>query len=381
MPSSVLTARMRLGALHFNRGDLAQSKRQFERCLELAREQGRLRHQAWVTAFLGLLIQSTAARGSEADELFGLACEWIERTNDRYMLVQTLMWRGAPRADAGRHQCCAQAPARSRAARQRLRRCARGERVPSPRRGARTARPRRRGERVAEAARSEAPDEDAFAQAAVWVAEAFAAHASGDDADARRHFAQALPILEKQGARSTSATHALGFARLLEAAGDIMPQPDQLERAREPLRPRGRVRRAWPRSIRGSRACATSRCPRPVARSRSPRSPEAVPVKGRISASCATDTPSDAVPLVHRPGRESSRARARDRAQVEEDPLVGADRAVEPDGVVEARTHEPLPLRLAGDGHPRRRHDAHVRREREHARVDRRVVREVARPS
>lgn len=231
-PELVLTGRMRLGALHYNRGDLTQAKRQFERCLELAREQGGLRHQAWVTAFLGLLHQHCGPR-EQADESFALACDWFERTNDRYMLIQTLMWRGAlalTRDDVGSA----------------IKILREAQRLVSDFGGALAvnvfrlltealARQGRVAEarEVADAARSEAPDEDAFAQAAVWVADAFAAHASGDNADARRHFAQALPILEKQGAQVDLADARLGFARLLEAAGDVVSASDQLESARD----------------------------------------------------------------------------------------------------------------------------------------------------
>jgi ATP/maltotriose-dependent transcriptional regulator MalT len=71
-------------------------------------------------------------------------------------------------------------------------------------------------------------------QASAWIAEAFGAAAEGDEDTARRHFSQAIPLLETQERALDELGEArLAYARLLERFADRTGAEDQLDKARE----------------------------------------------------------------------------------------------------------------------------------------------------
>src|SRR5207247_10473383 len=87
----ILTLRMRLGALLFNVGKLAEADAELERASALASDRGSLRHLSWLTAILGLVRSHRGPRSVAAEDL-ARACEWLERTDDRFMRLQALVW-------------------------------------------------------------------------------------------------------------------------------------------------------------------------------------------------------------------------------------------------------------------------------------------------
>lgn len=227
-----LTARMHLGALYFNKGDLPLAEVHFERCLELAGQQGSLRAQAWVSACLGLIRFHRGPR-PEAEELLVNAADWMERTNDRYMQAQTLTWRayvGLSRKDVD-------------LALSDLRKAEGIVREIGGQLAVRVGRylaeafawqgRAHEAREIVELARAHAEAEDQESQALLLIAEAFGAHAAGDQSEARRRFTQALPILDKRDALVDLGEARLSFAQLLEAMGEATAAGDQLERARE----------------------------------------------------------------------------------------------------------------------------------------------------
>jgi tetratricopeptide (TPR) repeat protein len=224
---------MRLGVIFFNKGDLEPAEVQFVKCLELAKQMGSLRHQAWLTGIVGLLRYHRGPR-EEAGSLFEQAAEWQRRLDDRYMFVQTLIWQAqwaladgdAIRAlrilrEAGEVSrdvagtilviAIARYTAEALAYQQRA-----GE-----------------AREVIAAARTKATEDSPEQQAHLLIGEAFAALAAGDEATARRDFGQALPIFQAQHAHTDLGEARLAFARMLEAVGDHTLASDQLERARE----------------------------------------------------------------------------------------------------------------------------------------------------
>ena len=229
---SILTGRMRLGVMFFNAGRLDEAGVQFERCLELAKELGSLRHQSWLSAFLGHVRHYCGPR-DEAEPLFAQAYEWMERTGDRHMQVQTLQWRSQLALDQGDPSAA-------------LRYLRTAERLIAGLRGGvvvelarhlaelllvqgRTA----EVAEVVESALSETTAETAMAQAEASLLEAFGAAGRGDHAAARRAFTNAIPLLESKESPIDLGDARLSYARLLESWGDITAASDQLERARE----------------------------------------------------------------------------------------------------------------------------------------------------
>lgn len=230
--ASMLNGHMRLGALHYNVGRLPEASAEFERSIDIAREQGSLRHQSWLTAFLGLIRYHCGPR-EEADDLYAHASVWMERTNDLYMRVQTLVWRAALalRMDdvksALRLLREAMPPAREvggSLVADAARYLAEGLSMQ-----ARAAEARE----VAAEARARSPEEDPFAQACVLVAEAFAAVAAHDAGTVRERFDGALPILVRRGGKIEIGETHLAYARALKRLGDIQGTTDQLVCARD----------------------------------------------------------------------------------------------------------------------------------------------------
>ncbi len=226
----LLTGHMRLGVLYFNTGRLAAAQTEFERCIELAKEQGGLRHQAWVTAFLGLIRFHCGPR-ADADDMFERASDWFVRTNDLYMHIQTLVWRASlqlanddvksalkllreamPRArDMG-------GPLVADGSRYLAEALARQGRVAEAREVAASAR--------------EIASEDPLVQARLLLTEAFAAAASGDAVTARARAAEALPGLKEGGFQIDLGEAHLTYARLLVGMDDKLGAMRELELAR-----------------------------------------------------------------------------------------------------------------------------------------------------
>ncbi len=231
-PESIRDGRMRLGVLYFNTGDLEQAELQFERAMELAKDQGSLYVSSRLAAYLGRVRYFRGPR-SDAWELLTHAYEWLDRTGGRYMQVATQLWRAQ----------CALSENDLRRAIVLLRTAhvlaepfGGSLMVDVQRLTAETLfRQDRKGEvaDVVAKARDAAPDEDALAIASAQVAEAFGAAAMDDADGARRHFAQAIPLLEAQGGYDDIGEARIAYARLLEGFGDETGATDQLERARE----------------------------------------------------------------------------------------------------------------------------------------------------
>jgi len=228
----MLTGHMRLGALYFNIGRLRAAEAAFERSIELAKEQGSLRHQAWLTACLGLIRAHRGPR-AEAHDLYASALDWMERTNDLYMRIQTLMWQAALELKRDDTKAAvkllrqAMAPARQMG----------GQLIAQV--GSHLVEALTRQGRVAEAreiaveVRALAPQEYPLAQAGVLVSEAFAALAASDETSARASFDEALPIFERQGEPIELGDAYLAYARLLVGLGDDDAAIKKFEYARE----------------------------------------------------------------------------------------------------------------------------------------------------
>jgi tetratricopeptide (TPR) repeat protein len=229
---SALTARLRLGATHFNKGNLDLAEVQFERCIELAKQQGTLRAHAWCSACLGLIRFHRGPR-DEADALFAQAIEWLDRLNDVYMQATALTWRADAAIAANDFDG---ALTMLRRADQLARKMGGGPAVHVSRFLAEVLAWQKRAPEardVAAFASSQADPDDTVAQADALLTEGFAAFAVDDEPSARRAFAQALPILDKRDSPTDLGGTRLAYARILESFGDLTAAADQLEWARE----------------------------------------------------------------------------------------------------------------------------------------------------
>lgn len=231
-PESIRDGRLRLGVLYFNTGDLEQAELQFERAMELAKDQGSLRVSSQLAAFLGRIRYFRGPR-SEAGELLSNAYEWFERTGSRYMQVTTQLWRAQ---SALSENDLRRAIVLLRTAHALAEPFGGLLMVEVQRLMAETLLRQDRNTEVSDvvaAARAAAPEEDQLAMASAQIAEALGAAARNDEDGARRHFAQAIPLLETQGGFDDISEARLAYARLLETFGDRAGAADQLERARE----------------------------------------------------------------------------------------------------------------------------------------------------
>jgi class 3 adenylate cyclase/tetratricopeptide (TPR) repeat protein len=231
-PEFIRDSRMRLGVLHFNNGELEQAQVQFERAMALAKDQGSLRISSWLSAYLGRLRYFRGPR-ADAGELLAQAYEWMDRTGDRYMQVAAQLWRAqsALSLDDARRAIVLLRVAEELAAP-----FGGSLMVDVQRHMAETLFRQGRTSEVAEvvaAARDAAPEEDQLAMASASIAEAFGAAAEGDQDGARRHFAQAMPLLEAHGGYDDIGEARISYARLLEGFGDRTAATDQLDKARE----------------------------------------------------------------------------------------------------------------------------------------------------
>ncbi len=223
---------MRIGTLCFNVGDLAGAQEALERAATLASELGSFRDQ---TRSITLLSPILYYRGQvdEAEQLALQALEWLERTADTYLQLQNL--RELARYALARGDL-ALAEERLRTAvpialevggwlvieiyRFLVETLVRQGRIDEAR------------ELVAFAARN-LPPEDAYAQAALCLAEASIATAESEQDRAVARFDEALRLLREQRMLTDLGEARIAFARSLRAFGDNAKSRDELKRARE----------------------------------------------------------------------------------------------------------------------------------------------------
>jgi class 3 adenylate cyclase/tetratricopeptide (TPR) repeat protein len=223
---------MRIGTLCFNVGDLAGAEEACERCAELASELGSFRDETRSITLLSL-VRYYRGQIDEAEQLALQALEWLERTGDTYLQLQNL--RELAR--------CALARGDLGLAEERLR-----EAVPIALEFGgwvvieiyryltetlvRQGRVEEARELVEFAARN-LPPEDAYAQAALRLAEASVATADGERAGAIARFDEALRLLREQRLLTDLGEARVAFARALRTFGEHKDARAELERARE----------------------------------------------------------------------------------------------------------------------------------------------------
>jgi tetratricopeptide (TPR) repeat protein len=231
-PILAVEGHMRLGTLCFNVGDLAGAEEAYRRCSELASELGSFRDEARSVTLLGL-VRYYRGEVDEAERLALQALDWLERTSDTYLQLQNLR-------ELARYALAKGDPA---AAERRLR-----EAVPLALEVGgwlvieiyrylvetlvRQGRVEEARELVEFAARN-LPPEDAYAQAALCLAEASVATADGERAGAVTRFDEALTLLREQRLLTDLGEARLAFARALRSFGDDADARVELERARE----------------------------------------------------------------------------------------------------------------------------------------------------
>lgn len=222
---------LRLGTLLFNIGRLADAEEEFARCALLASEEGSLRDETRATSSLGF-VKFYRGDKEEAELLAVRAMEMLERTGDRYLQLQNLRWLAkfslarddAPAAEARLREALPLALESGgwlvvEIERYLVEALVRQGRVDEAR------------EAVA-AAREGLPAEDAYARAALSIAEGIVAAAEGDAARVAGAFEAAFPLLEEQGLTIDLAEARMVYAWALAELGDPAAARDQLAQAR-----------------------------------------------------------------------------------------------------------------------------------------------------
>jgi len=222
---------MRLGSFLFNMGSIEPAARELTAAVELAGEMGSFRDEARA---MSMLAMATYYLGEidEAERIAIQALEWLERTCDSYLQVQNL--RELARSALTRGQ--------PEVAEQRLR-----EALPIALEGggwlvietyrylvqALVHQGRLDDARalVAFAARN-VPEEDAYARAALLVAEGIVASNDGEEAAAATAFSEALRLLDQQHLCVDLAETRVLLGRALRSFGDVTGARTELERAR-----------------------------------------------------------------------------------------------------------------------------------------------------
>jgi class 3 adenylate cyclase/tetratricopeptide (TPR) repeat protein len=223
---------LRLGTLFFNVGDLTRAEKAFARSSQLASELGSFRDEARSITLLGM-VRFYRGYVDEAERLAIQALQWLERTSDTYLQLQNLR-------ELARH---ALARGDLHLAEERLR-----EALPLAlefggwlvieiyrylietliRQG-----------RLVEArelldfAERNVPPEDAYAQAALRLAQASVATAEGERGGAVAHFDEALRLLREQRLLTDLGEARIAFARALKSFGETADARAELERARQ----------------------------------------------------------------------------------------------------------------------------------------------------
>jgi class 3 adenylate cyclase/tetratricopeptide (TPR) repeat protein len=226
-----IDARLRLGFVFFNGGDLESAEEQFLGCSTLAGESGSHRDEARATFHLGL-VKYYRGELDAAESLGSRALDWLERTGDSYFQIQNL--RGLALYALARDDVST--------AEQRLREAlllalegggwllielyrlladvlVRQNNLDEAR------------ELVGFAGRN-LPEEDLYARAALLLSEARVAAASGEQAAAATAFSEALRLLEEQHLTIDLAEARISLARALRGFGDVVGARTELERAR-----------------------------------------------------------------------------------------------------------------------------------------------------
>jgi tetratricopeptide (TPR) repeat protein len=230
--SLLIEGHMRIGSLCFNVGDLAGAQEAHERAVQLASELGSFRDQ---TRSITLLSPVLYYRGQvdEAEQLALQALEWLERTADTYLQLQNLRELARYALARGDLEL---AEERLRTAvpialevggwlvieiyRFLVETLVRQGRIDEAR------------ELVEFAARN-LPPEDAYAQAALCLAEASIATADGEQDRAVARFDEALRLLREQRLLTDLGEARIALARSLRAFGDTTKSHGELKRARE----------------------------------------------------------------------------------------------------------------------------------------------------
>jgi tetratricopeptide (TPR) repeat protein len=223
---------MRIGTLCFNMGDLAGAQEALERSAALASALGSFRDE---TRTITLLSPVLYYRGEveEAERLAMRALEWLERTADTYLQLQNLRELARYALARGDLEL---AEERLRTAvplalevggwivieiyRFLVETLVRQGRVDEAR------------ELVEFAARN-LPAEDAYAQAALYLAEASIATADSEQERAVARFDDALRLLREQRLLTDLGEARIAFARTLRSFGENANAQDELRRARE----------------------------------------------------------------------------------------------------------------------------------------------------
>jgi class 3 adenylate cyclase/tetratricopeptide (TPR) repeat protein len=223
---------LRIGTLRFNAGDLPGAENAWARSSELASELGSFRDEAKSITLLSI-VRYYRGQLDQAEGLALQALEWLERTADTHLQLQNLreLARYAlARGDLG-------------LAEERLRQA-----VPIALESGgwlvieiyryltetlvRQGRIEEARELVEFAARN-LPPEDAYAQAALRLAEASVATAEGERASAVARFDEALRLLRDQRLLTDLGEARLAFARALRAFGEPEDARAELQRARD----------------------------------------------------------------------------------------------------------------------------------------------------
>ncbi len=223
---------MRLGTLLFNVGNLSRAEKAYARCSELASELGSFRDEARSITLLGLVRYYRGDR-EEAERLALQALEWLERTSDTYLQLQNL--RELARYALSRADLNV-AEERLREAvplaleyggwlvieiyRYLIETLVRQGRIDEAR-------------ELLEFAERNVPSEDAYAQAALCLAQASVATAVGERGGAVAHFDEALRLLREQRQLTDLGEARIAFARALRSFGEDADAHAELERARE----------------------------------------------------------------------------------------------------------------------------------------------------
>ena len=224
-------AHLRLGTALINIGELAEAEARFTSALALASEDGSYRDEARASTLLGF-VKYYRGELERAEQLAEKALEWLERTGDTDLQIQN-------------HRSLARYA------------IARGEYEIAERRLrdvlplalevggwlatdiyrylaetlVRQGRVEDATELVAFAARS-VPEEDHYARAALLIAEAIVATASGEATSASTAFAEALRLLDGQKLQLDLGEARMELAHSLRSFGDVRGARTELELAR-----------------------------------------------------------------------------------------------------------------------------------------------------
>ncbi|MFN2545606.1 MAG: adenylate/guanylate cyclase domain-containing protein [Actinomycetota bacterium] len=223
---------MRLGALLFNVGELAEAEGEFAEAVRVAGELGSHRDEARSISMLGF-VKYYRGDVDEAERLAQRALEWRERGSDSHLEVQNMralakyaLARGNPKE--AERLLLEVLPLATETGGWMV-----GEVYLYLTRALVELGELGRAEEALAAAGTSIPDEDAYALAAVWLAEASLATARGDEKVARKRYEAALEALAKQQLLTDEGETRVEYARALRRFGDDDGSRAQLQTARE----------------------------------------------------------------------------------------------------------------------------------------------------